>query len=307
MKVTIYLDVLFLINFGMNLLIVWLTGYICGRQAVWWRYLLSPLAGSILFVLLVWIPIPAKWIYYICGYGITGMLMCYLAYQPKGIKSILRCYSCQLVTTFLLGGVMNWLYFSTPFSDWLVRQFGQKGLQLRELVLLAWFSGMILAVLTAGFRRYRKEQHMDLYQVSLYFEDKNVYGVGWLDTGNFLTEPISRRPVVVADPVWIQSILPEEYRDLVSVYIEEGRIDYDRIADKRLKKARWIPYQAVGEAQGDMLGILCAKMILRVRDICMIREQVIVGISRTPLSDRNRYQMLLHTDIVKQEEYICCR
>lgn len=299
---TIYLDVLFLINFGMDLLIIWLTGRLCRRRISWWRYLVSPFAGSFLLILLLWIPIPAQWIYYICSYGIIGMIMCYLAFVPNGIKNGLKCYACQLMITFLLGGVMNWLYFSTPIGEWCVRSIGGQGLQLRELLLLVLLSGIILAVLSTGFRQLRREENGETYQISLYFENQNTYGTGFVDTGNFLTEPVSRRPVMVADAGWIQSVLPEEYQLLLKHYLESGRIDYDLIAEKGLNKARWIPFRAVGESQGELLGIQCEKMILRQDNTCMTRRNVVVGISRTPITNKNQYQMLLHREMIEQEE-----
>lgn len=302
MKYTIYLDVLFLINFGMDFLIIWLTGRICGLKAKWWRYLVSPLAGSALLILLIWLPIPARWMYYIFSYGIIGIIMCFLAFHPRGIRQGIKCYACQLMITFLLGGIMNWLYFSTPVGEWCVRSLAGEGLQFRELLILVLLSGSIVAVLTAGFRQLRKEQRQEIYQISLYFEDQNIYGIGFVDTGNFLKEPMSHRPVAVADADWMQPVLSEEYRELVAVYLETGKINYDLIAEKELRKARWIPFQAVGQQQGELLGLQCEKMILRRDNDCVTRTNVMIGISRTPITSHNRYQMLLHREMIEQEE-----
>ena len=129
-----------------------------------------------------------------------------------------------------------------------------------------------------------------------------MYGTGFLDTGNFLVEPLSRRPVVIAEADWLISALPEDYRKLVEVYLEQGVIDYDQIAAQRLTRARWIPYQAVGETRGELLGLQCKRLVMRQQNTCMIREEVIVGISRTAITGNHRYQMLLHTDIVYKEE-----
>ncbi|MCM1495021.1 MAG: sigma-E processing peptidase SpoIIGA [Bacteroides sp.] len=302
MKYTIYLDVLFLINFGMDFLIIWLTGRLCGQRASWWRYLISPLAGSTLLILLTWLPIPFPWMYYIGSYGMIGMIMCCLAFRPTGIWQGLKCYGCQLMITFLLGGIMNWLYFSTPLGEWCVHSLGGQGLQLRELFLLVLLSGGIIAVLTTGFRQLRREQGQETYQISLYFEGHNIYGTGFVDTGNFLKDPLSRRPVAVVSADWLSPVLPDAYRRLVTVYLETGRIDYDRIAEEKLQKARWIPFQAIGEQQGELLGLQCEKMILRRNNVCMTRRNVIIGISPTPIASHERYQMLLHREMIEQEE-----
>lgn len=197
---------------------------------------------------------------------------------------------------------MNWLYFSSPVGDWLESLFGTQGLQLGELFLLVSAAAVILSILAVGFRQYHTGQKRDYYQVYLYFENENIYGTGLVDTGNFLVEPMTRRPVVIAEADWLRPILTADYQHLVECYTEQGRFDYDWIAEKKLTKAKWIPYQSVGEAQGEMLGIQCRKMILRQDSKCLVRENVIVGVSRTALTGKHQYQMLLHTELVEQEE-----
>lgn len=300
-KYTIYLDVLFFINFGMDMLILWLTAFICRQSIAWWRYLLSPFLGSFLFVLMIWLPIPASWIYYICSYGIIGLLMSYVAFSPHSIRRILLCYGCQLLITILLGGTMNWLYFSTPFGTWLNQLFQDQGLQLGEFGILVLVTVVILLILTTGFRQYRSRENRDYYQLSLYFEDKNVYGTGLVDTGNFLTEPVTGRPVVVAEAEWLLPILSEDYQLLVNRYLEQKKLDYDLIAEKKLAKAKWIPYQSLGENRGELLGIQCTRLVLRKGRKCLVRGPVIVGISET-ISGQKQYQMLLHTALIEQEE-----
>ncbi len=299
MHYTVYMDILFLINFGMDILIIWLTAFICRKQVVWWRCLISALAGSGLFLLLVWLPIPFDWIYYIFCYGGIGGLMCFLAFMPKGIGAILKCYSCQLLVTFVLGGILNWIYFTTPLGSWLNQQFYATGFQLGEWLLLVLFGGMLLILLGTGYRQLQKEQKQDFYQLSLYFEEKNIYGIGFLDTGNFLKDPISGRPVIIAEAEWVYPLLSEGYQQLMNTYINTGKLDYDWIADKQLSKARWIPYQSVGKQQGELLGILCRKIVLKNDRSCMVRESVIVGISRTPISSKHQYQVLLHRDLIE--------
>lgn len=307
MKYVMYLDVLFLVNMGMNLVILWLTGYCCRQKTAWWRYFLGACMGSVFLVLLLWLPLRLSELLYICLYGIIGGMMCWFTFYPKTIKRGLLCYGCMLLITFLLGGVMNWLYFSTPFGEWLNSLFNSKGIRLGELFILVLAGGGIFLWLSSGARRMLPKQAADRYQVSLYFdEETNVYGVGFVDTGNFLREPVTGRPVLVAEAGWLQAVLPQPYQLLVETYITEGRIDYDRIMEEQLIKCRWIPYQSVGEQQGEMLGVQCRKIILRNEKNCLVREQVVVGISRTPLMENQHYQILLQSEILEGET-ICYR
>lgn len=307
MKYVMYLDVLFLVNMGMNLVILWLTGYCCRRRTAWWRYLLGSCMGSGLLVLMLWLPLRLSEILYVCLYGAIGGIMCWFTFCPKTVRRGLLCYGCMFMVSFLLGGMINWLYFSTPFGEWLNSLFNSGDIRFGELFILVLTGGSIFVWLSSGARRILREQAADRYQVSLYFDEKtNLYGLGFVDTGNFLREPVTGRPVMVAEAGWLQEVLPRPYQVLVDTYITEGRIDYDRIVEEQLTKCRWIPYQSVGEQQGEMLGIQCRKIILRNEESCLIREQVIVGISRTPLMKNQQYQILLQSEILEGEK-ICYR
>lgn len=307
MNYIMYLDVLFLINMGMNLVILRLTGYLCRQRIVWWRYLVGAGMGSMLVVTVIWLPVFPPWQVYIGIYGGIGAGMCWLTFQPKTIRGTLKCYGCLLTVAFLLGGIMNWLYFSTPVGEWLNRVFGSEGLQFGEIVVLVLMGGTLFLLLSTGARRLQQEQERDCFQVSLYFDDEtNLYGVGLVDTGNFLREPVTGQPVMVAEAEWIQSLLPPPYLKVLNTYMTEDRIDYDRIMNENLTKCRWIPYQSVGETRGELLGLQCRKIILRNDKYCLVREAVMIGISRTPIMGNRQYQILLQSEILEGEK-ICCR
>lgn len=119
MRYRIYLDILFLINFGMDAWILWLTGKLCRKHLVWWRQLIAALAGAFLVTILVWIPVPKAWIYTVLGYGVTGLFMCWLAFSPHSVWEMVKSYLCMLGVTFLLGGIMNWLYLETGLGTYI--------------------------------------------------------------------------------------------------------------------------------------------------------------------------------------------
>lgn len=307
MKYKIYLDVLFLINFGMDAWILWLTGKLCRKHPVWWRQLIAALSGAFLVTILVWIPVPKVWLYAVLGYGVTGLLMCWLAFSPHSVWETVKSYLCMLVVTFLLGGIMNWLYLGTGLGTYINRLCAGSGLGIRGLTILVLASGAIFGILGTGATSIREEWRNPYYQVVLYWKDNQIKGRGLLDTGNFLTDPVSHQPVVLAEAEWICPLLSEEYRSLVQTYLATGRIDYDQIAEQGLSGIRWIPYCSVGNEQGELLGIVCNAMMLRHNRQESVRRNVVVGISPTPLSDDQRYQLLLQERILEWEETICCR
>lgn len=307
MRYTIYLDVLFLINFGMNAWILWITGKICKRRLIWWRQLVAALTGAFGVIVLMWLPISGGWTYALLGYGVLGFLMCRLALSPENIREAVKTYLCMLMVTFLLGGIMNWLYLETGFGSYINRLCMESGLGIRGLTILVLTGGGILSILGLGAAEIREENNRLSYRVTLYYGDKKIQGRGLVDTGNFLTEPLTHRPVALAEAGFICPILPEEYRQLVVYYLEQGEIDYGRIASQALTGARLIPYSSVGNERGEMLAVTCTKMILERQKQRIVRQNVIVGVSPTPIMGGRQYQILLHMDMIEWEEPICCR
>lgn len=302
MKYTIYLDVLFFVNFGMNACVLWITGKICRRRLVWWRQLAAALAGAFLMILLVWLPLPGRWLYYALGYGVCGFLMCWLAASPESVREAVKCYLCMLTVTFLLGGIMNWLYLETEFGTYINRLCMQDGLGIRGLIILTLTAGGIFSVLELGMAEIRQERKRLCYRVTLYYDERKIQGRGLVDTGNFLTEPLTNRPVVLAEAGWIYKVLPEAYQELVRHYMETEKIDYDTIARRSLIGARWIPYSSVGKENGEMLAVICTKMVLERQKRRVVYPNVIVGIAPAPLMGGRQYQMLLHMDVIEGEE-----
>lgn len=307
MKYKIYLDVLFLINFGMDAWILWLTGKLCRKHLVWWRQLIAALSGAFLVTILVWIPVPKAWLYAVLGYGITGLLMCWLAFSPHSVWETVKSYLCMLVVTFLLGGIMNWLYLETGLGTYINRLCVGSGLELRGLTILMIIGSAIFGILGTGAASIREEWKNPYYQVILYWKGKQIKGRGLLDTGNFLTDPVSHQPVGLAEAKWFRAILSQEYEKLVQTYLDTGRIDYDQIAEQALSGIRWIPYCSVGKEQGELLGVICDAMIVKQKHWESVHRNVVIAISPTPLSGNGRYQLLLQERILEWEETICCR
>lgn len=306
MRYTIYLDMVFVIDTGMDLLLLWFAGYICRRNVVWWRYLVGALAGGIGMVLGIWIPFPWAWLAGLFHYGVVGLAMCLLTFSPKTIRETCRCYGTLLLISFLFGGVLNWLSHSSVIKRWMQScSFIQEN-QLGTLVTFAVLGGGILLVLLTGFARYRKE-NQEAYKVVLQFDQKHrIEGVGYVDTGNFLQDPITGRPVAVAEATWLYPLLPEPYQRILTEYRKEDRIPYEHLNGDAFLRIRVIPYCTVGKQQGELLGIRCRSLELYGRGETIQIRYVVMAVSRTPIAVGGRYQVLLHRDMIK-EDAICCR
>ena len=84
--------------------------------------------------------------------------------------------------------------------------------------------------------------------ISIEINDKKINLKGIVDTGNSLTDPISKYPVIIVEYDAIKNILPVEIRDIL---LNNQIFNFDQII-AQLSGSSWvtrfriIPYQALG-------------------------------------------------------------
>ncbi len=299
MTYTIYLDLLFLWNLMMDLCILWLTKRLFKYRTSWWRILAGGIAGSGLSVFLQMLRGMPIWAYELLGIAGIGVCMTIITFPVHTGRNLVRYFGSQMIVTVGLGGTLTFLYHCNPVEAWMETLFHAGRQSMAQMFILVIISIVILLLLQEGVERYRMEYHLLRYQGLLSFEGIGQKGVGFVDTGNFLVEPISRQPVVIADAAWLLPMLPEAYQTLVHTYLQQGVIDYDWIAKKQLYKAKWIPYQTIGEECGNLLGIQCCRLVLHCGDSWKSYSPVMIGVSHTSVGKHMNYQFILPEALVR--------
>lgn len=329
----IYIDVLIFTNLFMDLVILWLTGRVFRQRIVWWRLLLGGLTGSLMTVgmqimtgilnqkIIIICRKLGEWnqgiVVFIQKLGVSdevlpeatlqglivlqsviiiifaGIVMVRVTYKVSSKKELLELFGGQILITMTMGGFLVWVSHLTLIRNLLKLAGTLEIYSIRQLVLLTVFCVVILMLLREGMLRFKQEQKYYEYRGILMFEHQRGCGKGFVDTGNCLLEPISHRPVVVTDADFLLPILPQEYQKLVCTYVEQGIIDFEQIEEKKLHRAKWIPYQTIDVTSGSMLGILCHQLILQEGKEYKSIRPVVIGISRTPMNLKKHYQMII--------------
>lgn len=310
MQYIVYVDVLFGINYILDLYILLLTGKLCRKHLRWWRICIGGLAGSVLSLgytymnLFICRRLVAPYshsilsglclgVWNVLGLFIIGLSMEVIAFPIFGLRDALQIFGIQLLVAFGLAGIVAACRQLPFFRSLLFDEASRNSLNIPTFFGIMLSGAVVLFLLEEGRYRYQKTHGLLCYTGVLWFENNQKKSYGFVDTGNMLVEPISRKPVVVADGSFIMSILPEDYQRLVRIYMEEGIIDYEWIAKKGLNYAKWIPYCTVGEADGNMLGIQCTRLILYQDNTYKNIHPVIVGISHTGVDVNQKYQLIL--------------
>ncbi|NLJ91363.1 MAG: sigma-E processing peptidase SpoIIGA [Clostridiales bacterium] len=293
----VYLDVLFVVNFLMNLILLTIVKKVLKWESNIFRRLLGGSIGAIGACMLALFPNQSKFIQFISSYLIICLLMILVSFKitsgRMGLKGLLVLY----LTTFFLGGLFNSLYYHSMLGFYFHelingRLFvGLDGWKIVLLIITGTIGVLIFIKVIYDFRR----ESQDIYEVTIYLNEKNLALKGLLDTGNNLYDPIFAKPVIIIEFTSIIKLLSKEEVDHIKIMLGSNDIKGPSTTDL---KVFMIPYKSIGKKKGLLPAIKIDKIeIKRVNDV-IISENVLTGIWDGHLSKQGKYQVILHRDLM---------
>lgn len=205
---TVYGDLLFLINFSMDYLCFYITAKLLHRNFPRLRALLASVGGGIYAVVILFsgfVP-PLE---LVCDIG-AGILMCVAVFTGKktGFWKFMLCSLTYIGVSAALAGLMTAMFnllnsLGLPLGS--LEQSGD-GMPVWLFALLAAISG---AATLAGGRFFRKKQSERTADIEISIGGKTIRLSAIFDSGNLVRDPMSGKPVVVADIDSISEALPD--------------------------------------------------------------------------------------------------
>lgn len=200
MEIKVYVDVLFLINFIFDYLLLWMTGLLCQNSSGILRLLTAALLGALYAVCIFFLPItflsclPFKLL--------IGSLMVVVAFQPRRFRLLVQ-YSCifYLISTLLGGAAFNFFYFSDQASTFgAVTRNGTLYINIPtyQLLLLALITMPIMKIaFHCGRRMTAKTQNIT--PISVLYQGKILKLRGFYDSGNLLQDALTEKSVIITE------------------------------------------------------------------------------------------------------------
>lgn len=275
---TVYLDTLLLLNLIVNYLLLLAAAKVAGEPFRRLRLLAGGLIGALLSALCFlpeweWLIHPA------CKLG-SAALMLLAAFG--GSRRLLRVGLCFFALSCALGGGI--LLISLLSGRGMVFQNGvlSTGLDLKLALLSA---AVCYALLSLLFRRAGRHAGRELAPAVVTLGGESILLTALRDTGNTLTDPVTGRPVLVAEGEKLRRLLPGE---LLGV-LNEPAWAMERFAQSAVgRRLRLLPYRAVGVDCGFLLAVRADRVSVGGQDY----GGLLVGLSPTPVSDGGGYQAL---------------
>lgn len=281
----LYIDVYFLINLVMDYLILLIVRKLLKCTATHLRILSGSLLGAVLACLAVLVPPGFYKAAAIISFIGIPMLMVRIGlgyrWGKPAVKGLLSFYA----VSFLTGGVFEWL------NEYLTNRAGFRTF----LFLSAASYGIIRAGMEIYRYFYQKNGH--IYPVTLSWRGKLLNISGLLDTGNSLLDPVSHRPVCIIGYEAISALMTEEIRNGWKQMIRM-ETEVAATGQPQGEALYYIPYHAVGKTNGLLPGCSIDYLVIDLDGQKKVVRHPVIGISREPVSSGNRYQMILHPQLL---------
>ena len=287
----VYADLTFMINLTMDFLILWVTTRLCRVPICYRRIFLAAVLGGLygigyLFAAFTFFySLPVK--------VLVSCLLLVIALRPSSWQQFQKAFFIFYGLSFVVAGASLAAAYLNP-------RFGEAG-SWSYLYLLVGI-GAVLLIAIYGEQYFRQTLLPTLlkYQVSLRFDDKVCQGEGFLDTGNGLRDPLTHRPIVVAEYDFLQACLPEELRLAMMENLSE---------DERLEafsrsswgsRLRLIPFSSLGKKHGLLIGLRCDEIRIKRGHQELLHKNLVVAIYPYKLSAEDSYQLLIPSEVVQK-------
>lgn len=292
MRPVIYIDVLFLTNLLINILLLYITAKFTVIKTNKFRILLSSTLGAIYSVLMFF---PDLSVFYSKAAKIlSGFTMVALSYNIKGLRLYIKTLGIFYIVTLCFGGGVFALFYLTGIGS-SAGAIMKNGILYFNLPWQVLFSSIVISYIIINVvwkniihKAANINSYIDLV-ISCY--DKQIPIRALIDTGNSLKEPISQFPVIVTEYDYLKEALPENF----SKALEDFNMETLNFS---VDKLRIIPYSSLGREKGMLLGFRPDSVFADINESPRKVENVIIGISKIKLSKDGDFHALVNPEAI---------
>ncbi len=280
---TVYADVLVLLNLYVTFFILQFTYRICKTTVKFWRLFLASLLGGIssLYIFLTPLGFIADCLYRF----LVSALVILISSGFVSVRSFLRKIGLFFISSFLYAGAM--------LGIWAVLDV--KGIAIKGGIVYMNISPVFLIISTLicyfiislirffGAKQAYRGKRVEL---RLFHKDQSVKIAALVDTGHSLSDPITNKPVIIIEDSVAEKLLgfslknnPEEYARLLTGF-------------------RMIPYSAVG-GHGLLTAFVPEKISLELSPQNSMKISALVAVTKEPLGDD--YKAIISPETIENQ------
>ncbi|KEO80926.1 sigma-E processing peptidase SpoIIGA [Tumebacillus flagellatus] len=302
----VYLDVIWVINLVLDGFILFVTAFLARRKVTGWRMIGASAIGAS-YALFLFVPALSVLLSFVCKV-LFSILMVWVAFRPKGVWELGKLLGLFYLASFLMGGAAyaaNGLFQNISMKNGLLIVKGRIAwLQPSTLVLIVAAMPLVYWLGKSAWTRLGKAKHREqnFWDVEVQIGDFRVSFTGLLDTGNALTDPLSRTPVMVLDWDLLRDVLPRELTQSFEKNTDPASAlgEFELPGDWQARM-RLVPYRGVGGVMGMLLSFRPDAVQLTASDLpgeVHTCRKVLIGLNPKPLAADGSYRAILHPAMI---------
>jgi len=276
---TIYIDVLFLLNFFIDYVIIVTTAFVCGREHNSKRILLGAAAGA-LYSVVIFFP-QLKILNIMILKLLMSVVIIIISFKFYSLRSHIRLFATYYAVNFIYGGGIYSFYRFTSIGSKMNYSNGEYYIDIPlGVIIILTFLMYFLTVFLAKTLNRKTE---DIKKIRIYYNNKYIDTKAIVDTGNKLYDPISMIPVALMENQTAVKLFGSEITD--EIFKES--------------KMRIVPWK---DASGDSKTIYAFKPSkVIIPDSMKELNEMLIGITDNQFTSDNSYQVLLHSATATKE------
>ena len=294
---TLYIDLILLENIIMNYIILLATGMICKVNIKYFKFFLSSLLGAIYAIItyVVDIEIYTSQITKIA----VSICMVYIAFNSFNIKTLIRQLIIFYLTSFCFGGASYYLLYNIRPN--LIQSVNGlfAGTYPIKIAILGGILGFFVINISFKIIKNKLSKKDMLYDIEIFYKEKKSSIKVILDTGNFLTDPITKKPVLIIEAKKLKNIIPEKILDNIEKIIYTS--GFEGIDEEIKTRCSIIPFSSIGKNNGIIIGFRPDYIKICTNEGEEIRKKVIVGIYNNKITKNGLYSGLMGLNLLNEE------
>lgn len=284
---TVYIDVLFIINLVVNYFILLAVSSLLHRQDKRLRILLGAIFGAFYSVFMFFPQV--QFLYSAVLKLLASIAIVLISYRGRSIKMYIKLLLYFFLISMLFGGVMYAVqYFAAP--PMLSVRNGVAYMSISPLFLIIT-SAVCYALIHLISRFFHRDVHTnDIYEIEIAVGGVIAKMHALLDNGNDLYDTLSGTPVIIVEYSKIEKLIPEPLR----ISFKTGKMaDADVLESTGFsKRFRVIPYGSVGSIGGILPAF--RPDTLFIKNSGKTYSDVLTGVTNRRLSDDGKFYALLN-------------
>ena len=273
MYTDVYVDVLFLINFSMDAIALYLTARLCSVKYNILRVCISSSLGAIYSLISVFCRfIPLFEIVILVS---VSVFMVCISFDLSSFFECVKTTVVFYIASSVIGGIISSLYTLLVGYIDIPDSVRGKKISVGLLLILSLVSIFLSVFLTRLHGSGNMPGKIDLTILVL---NKELKCVGIVDSGNLLKEPLTNKPVIVIDAKKLTGILSRAYLDMAK------DMDFSKtnaLTQQEMSVFRVIPASSVC-GQGYLLGVNTQRVCIgykRKNKYCELERDAVLALS----------------------------